>query len=164
MIIHRDCFVAISYYMHLDSGEILRGSEAGPAILTFVAGYREIMPGLENRLLGMRKGEKKEFVVPPEEAFGFYDPTLVQGWDRERFPADADLHPGMAIVPAKSAIPVEFPFRVVEVRPDKVVLDQNHPLAGKKFHYQVEVIELRPATDAELEPLRQCQTCEGEIG
>jgi FKBP-type peptidyl-prolyl cis-trans isomerase SlyD len=83
----------------------------------------------------------------------------VQEFSRKRFPAQAELKPGMAIVPYPCAVEVEYPYKVVEVKEEMVVLDQNHPLAGEDLHYAVEILEVRAANPEELEPLQSCETC-----
>lgn len=159
MIIHRDCFVKLAYRLQLASGEYIRGSAEQPEILTYVAGYKELLPSLENRLLGLKPGDERQFVIPAMEAFGLRDPWLVQEFSRKRFPAQAELKPGMAIVPYPCAVEVDYPYRVVEVKGEMVVLDQNHPLAGEDLHYAVEILEVRPALPEELEPLKTCESC-----
>jgi FKBP-type peptidyl-prolyl cis-trans isomerase SlyD len=163
MIIHRDCFVKLAYRLQLNSGEYIRGSANEPDILTYIAGYKELLPALENKLLGLKPGDESQFVIPALEAFGLRDPWLVQEFSKKRFPAEADLRPGMAIVPYPCAIEVEFPYRVVEVKDDQVILDQNHPLAGEDLHYAVHILEVRAATPEELELLQNCETCAGEM-
>ena len=64
MIIHRDCFVKLAYRLHLESGEYIRGSAEQPEILIYIAGYKELLPALENRLLGLKPGDESEFVIP----------------------------------------------------------------------------------------------------
>lgn len=162
MIIHRDCFVKLAYRLQLPSGEYVRGSAAQPDILTYIAGYKELLPALENRLLGLQPGDTAEFIIPAAQAFGERQPELLQEFNRRRFPADADLRPGMAVVPSPCAIEVAYPYTVVEVREDAVLLDQNHPLAGQDLHYQVEVLEVRTATPEELAPLEVCDSCSGD--
>ena len=159
MIIHRDCFVRLAYRLHLESGEYIRGSATQPEILTYVAGYKELLPALENRLLGLKPGDENQFVISAQEAFGLRDPSLVQEFSRKRFPAGADLRPGAAVVPHPCAIEVDYPYKVVEVQDEVVLLDQNHPLAGENLHYDVQILEVRDATPGELEPLQQCESC-----
>lgn len=163
MIIHRDCFVKVAYRLQLNSGEYIRGSAKQPEILTYVAGYKELLPALENRLLGLKPGDESQFVIPAVEAFGLRDPWLIQEFSKKRFPVEAVLHPGMAIVPYPCAVEVEYPYKVVEVKDDHVILDQNHPLAGEDLHYAVQILEVRPATPEELAPLQDCETCGGEM-
>jgi len=162
VIIHRDCFVRLAYRLQLASGEYIRGSENGPEPLSFIAGYKELMPALENKLLGMRPGEERRFTIPAAEAFGLRDPWLVQEWHKKRFPADVELRPGQSVVPHPCAIPIDYPYKVVAVKDDMVVIDQNHPLAGEDLHYEVQILEVRSATPEELEPLQDCESCGSE--
>ena len=163
MIIHRDCFVKLAYRLQLNSGEYIRGSVKQPEILTYVAGYKELLPALENKLLGLKPGEESEFVIPAVQAFGLRDPWLVQEYNKKRFPAGADLRPGGAVVPYPCAIEVDYPYKVVEVKDEVVILDQNHPLAGEDLHYAVQILEVRAATPEELGPLQSCESCGGEM-
>lgn len=162
-IIAQDQYVELEYRLRLDTGEWLRGSEQEPAALTFVAGCGELLPSLERRLWGLKEEDAVGFVVPAGEAFGPYDPELVQEWSRNAFPPDMDLKPGQQVLPANLPIPPEFPLRVKEVREDKVILDLNHPFSGHDLHYAVRVVAVRPATPVELEPLKQCKSCREEM-
>jgi FKBP-type peptidyl-prolyl cis-trans isomerase SlyD len=159
MIIHRDCFVSLAYRLQLNSGEYIRGSAKQPEILNFVAGYKELLPALENKLLGLKTGDECQFTIPTAEAFGLRDPWLVQEWQKKRFPADPELRPGMAVIPHPCAIEMAYPYKILEVKDEVVVLDQNHPLAGEDLHYAVKILEVRPAKPEELEPLQKCETC-----
>jgi FKBP-type peptidyl-prolyl cis-trans isomerase SlyD len=158
-VIARDNYVALEYRLWLDSGEQLRGTPEAPAVLTFIAGCSELMPGLERRLLGLRVQDAVEFTVPAAEAFGDYDPDFVQEWSHKVFPPGMELKPGQKVLPANLPFPPEYPLTVKEVTAAAVILDMNHPFAGHDLRYQVKVIEVRPATPEELEPLKQCQSC-----
>ncbi len=159
-VIAQDQHVVLEYRMRLDSGEQLRGEAETPANLSFVAGCNELMPGLERRLWGLREQEAVEFVVPAAEAFGEYDPGNVQEWSRKVFPPEMALQVGQKVVPANLPFPPEYPLTIKEVRENSVILDMNHPLTGHDLHYAVRVVEVRPATPEELEPLKQCKSCQ----
>jgi FKBP-type peptidyl-prolyl cis-trans isomerase SlyD len=163
MIIHRDCFVMLAYRLQLNSGEYIRGSAEQPEILTYVAGYKELLPALENQLLGLKPGDERQFVIPALEAFGSRDPWLVQEWQKKRFPAAVELRPGMSVVPYPCALEVPYPYKVLEVKDEIVTIDQNHPLAGEDLHYNVQILEVRSATPEELEPLQGCESCGSEM-
>jgi FKBP-type peptidyl-prolyl cis-trans isomerase SlyD len=158
-VIAHDQYVVLEYRMLLDSGEQIRGSNDAPALLTFIAGCNELMPGLERRLLGLREQDALEFVIPAEEAFGPYDPENVQEWSRKVFPPEMNLQVGQKVIPANLPIPPEYPLVIKEVKENSVVLDLNHPFAGHDLHYAVKVLEVRPASAEELEPLKQCKSC-----
>ncbi|MFP3866690.1 MAG: peptidylprolyl isomerase [Desulfobacteraceae bacterium] len=163
MDIQKDCYVRLEYRLRLNSGEFIKGSEEQPATLTFVAGYNELLPGLEVRLIGLEENESREFVIPAEEAFGLHEPGQVQTWNRSCFPAEMNLQPGLRVTPANSLIPLDYPFVVTEVKENSVVLDMNHPLAGEDLHYTVQIMEVRPASREELESLQKCQSCQEDI-
>jgi FKBP-type peptidyl-prolyl cis-trans isomerase SlpA len=157
--ITQDKIVRLHYRLRLTSGEMLRGTPQAPETLIFVAGCGELLPGLERRLWGLREGEHVEFMVPMEEAFGQPDPENIQVWSRKVFPPEMELRPGKKVLPRHLPFEPEYPLTIKEVQDDKVVLDLNHPLAGQDLYYEVEVLEVRPATEEELEPLKQCQSC-----
>ncbi len=162
-VIAPDQYVTLEYRMHLDSGEQLRGTAEAPEQLTFVAGYKELMPALERRLIGLREQDAVEFVIPADEAFGDYDPENVHEWSRKVFPPEMDLQVGQKVIPANLPFPPEYPLTVKEVKETAVLLDMNHPLAGHDLHYAVKVLEVRPATAEELEPLKHCKSCSEEM-
>jgi FKBP-type peptidyl-prolyl cis-trans isomerase SlyD len=162
-LIAQDQYVRLEYHLRLDSGELLRGTEEAPELLTFVAGYGELLLGLERRLWGLQEQDALEFTVPAAEAFGLYDPENTQVWSRKVFPAEMELKPGQKVIPTNLPFEPEYPLTIKEVRGDAIILDLNHPLAGQDLHYSVKVLEVRPATPEELEPRRQCQSCREEL-
>jgi len=162
-VIAKDKYVCLEYHLRLNSGEMLRGTAQAPATLTFVAGCGEVLPGLERRLWGLKEQEYLEFVVPAAEAFGLYDPEMVQEWSRRVFPPGVELQPGQKVVPANLPFEPEYPLTVKEVKEDSVILDLNHPLADQDLHYAVRVLEVRPATPEELAPRKNCQSCREEM-
>ncbi len=162
-VIAPDQYVVLEYRMRLDTGEQIRGSAEAPAYLQFIAGCNELMPGLERRLLGLREQDEVDFVIPAEEAFGLYEPDNVQVWSQKVFPPEMELKIGEKVIPANLPFPPEYPLTIREIRGDSVILDMNHPLAGHDLHYAVKVLEVRPATPEELEPLKQCKSCSEEM-
>ena len=162
-VIAPDQYVVLEYRMSLDSGEQLRGTAEAPEQLTFVAGYKELLPALERRLIGLREQDAVEFVIPADEAFGLYEPENVREWSRKVFPPDMELKVGQRVIPANLPVEPEYPLTIKEVKEDSVTLDMNHPLAGHDLHYAVKVVEVRPATPEELEPLKQCKSCSDDL-
>jgi FKBP-type peptidyl-prolyl cis-trans isomerase SlyD len=162
-IIAQDQYVCLEYRMRLDSGEHIRGTAEAPALLTFVAGCHEVLPGLERRLWGLREQDEMEFVIPADEAFGRYQPENVQEWSKKVFPPDLELKPGHKVLPQNLPFPPEYPLSIKEVKEGSIILDLNHPFAGHDLHYWVRVLEVRPATAEELTTLKQCQSCREEM-
>jgi FKBP-type peptidyl-prolyl cis-trans isomerase SlyD len=162
-VIAKDNYVRLEYHLRLDTGEQIRGGAEGPALLTFVAGCDELMPALERRLWGLREQDAVEFVIAAADAFGEYDPTNTQEWSRKVFPPEMNLAVGQKVIPANLPFPPEYPLIIKEVKDNCVILDMNHPLAGHDLHYAVKVMEVRPATPEELEPLKECKSCREEM-
>lgn len=143
--------VVLDYTLFDEDDDIVDASdgEDGEPIV-YVHGYGMLVPGLERALAGMEVGESKEVVLPPEEAFGERDEELVLEVDRSELPRPDSVEVGDEIV-AESPDGEEAILRVIEVKPDAVVLDGNHPLAGQTLRYSVHVRDVRPATEEEIE-------------
>jgi FKBP-type peptidyl-prolyl cis-trans isomerase SlyD len=141
--------VGLDFTLRLDDGQVVGSSEEGEP-LQFLHGHGQIIPGLETALTGMELGQEKDVVVEPDEGYGKRNPEALQLVPKNAFPPDTELSPGMGLQMRDQQGRV-FQAYVVEVRDDGVVLDFNHPLAGKTLHFHVKVVDLREATDEELE-------------
>lgn len=138
--------VGIDYTLHLGDGEIVDRSEGEP--LAYIHGEGQIVPGLEQALAGLDVGDQRQVVVEPADGYGEHDARGVQEVSREAFPEDFDPKVGMQLVAeAPSGEPVQF--IVKEVRSDTVLVDFNHPLAGRTLHFDITVREVREATEEE---------------
>ncbi|MBN1203792.1 MAG: peptidylprolyl isomerase [Myxococcaceae bacterium] len=149
MQIAKDTVVSIDYRLHLGDGEIIEETEQGDP-LVYLHGHEEIVPGLEKALEGKKAGESLKAQVSPQEGYGDYDPESVEEVPREDFPADLELEAG-GIVTATDEEGDDVEFLIKELRPKTVVVDFNHPLAGKTLHFEVTVREVRAASPEELE-------------
>lgn len=138
--------VELDYKLHLGDGQIVDQSEGEP--LSYMHGEGHIVPGLEQALEGLDVGERREVVVAPAEGYGDHDPRGVQEVAREAFPEGFEPKPGMQLV-AESPEGEPVQFVVKEVRTETVIVDFNHPLAGKTLHFDVTVRGVRSATDEE---------------
>jgi FKBP-type peptidyl-prolyl cis-trans isomerase SlyD len=147
MEIAKDTFAVIEYDVRLNDGSFVKG-EAGPASMNFVAGYCQVLPALERKLTGMNEGERSEFVIPASE---------VRTRTFEEFPAGRGLEPGKWALATNPETKAQYSYFVREKTDSQVVVDFNHPLAGKDLHYRVKVIHVRPALPEELEHLRPCE-------
>jgi FKBP-type peptidyl-prolyl cis-trans isomerase SlyD len=149
MQVAKDNVVSIEYRLHLGDGKIIDESDPGDP-LVYLHGYEEIVPGLEKALEGKKPGESLKVQVSPEEGYGEYDPDGVEEVARDEFPPDMELVAG-GVVEAVDEDGEEVEFLVKELRAKTVVVDFNHPLAGKTLHFEVTVREVRAATAEELE-------------
>lgn len=112
------------------------------------------LSGLVQGLQNLKAGEKRRIEVPAESAYGFYDPQKVLFLPRAKIQSDESLRQG-------ASIPVSNPdggrarnYRVVEVYEDAVALDANHPLAGQDLVFEIEAMDVRNATEAEIAEAR----------
>jgi len=149
MKVSKDCVVSLEYRLHLGDGKVVDASEPGQP-LAYMHGRGQIVPGLEGQLEGLSAGDAKQVVVVPAQGYGEHDPRGLQEVPRSMFPPDAPLQAGLSIS-AQTAEGDVIPITVREVKGDSVVVDLNHPLAGKTLHFDVTVREVRPATSEELE-------------
>ena len=161
-----DTYVTLSYTLFDERGEVVdRATDAEP--LSYVHGYAQILPGLERQLSGLRAGDKAEILVEPSEAFGEHDEAGVFEVDREDFPESDEVGPGDEFV-AQSPDGEPLAMRVVKVLPEAFLVDTNHPLAGQRVRFEVEVANVRAADEneiaraqAELEEQAHQDTCCG---
>jgi FKBP-type peptidyl-prolyl cis-trans isomerase SlyD len=163
MQIAQDMFVVIEYRLQAADGLWIKGQEQ-PESMNFIAGYDQVLPGLEARLRGLEEGAEVSFVVPCAEAFGPHDPHLLQTRGFEEFPEGRRLIPGKWVSASHEPTQARYVYRVLEKTQQAVVLDFNHPLAGQDLHYQVRVVRVRPALQDELEFLRPCAHTKGDDG
>jgi FKBP-type peptidyl-prolyl cis-trans isomerase SlyD len=148
MKIAKDRVVELEYRLHLGDGQVIDSSEPGKP-LSYLHGRGQIVPGLEGALEGMDVGEGKQVVVAPSQGYGEHDARGLQEVPRAMFPADAQLSPGMRLAAQTDGGEV-IPIGIHEVKAQTVVVDLNHPLAGKTLHFDVTVRGVRDATAEEL--------------
>jgi FKBP-type peptidyl-prolyl cis-trans isomerase SlyD len=138
--------VAMRYRLFDGSGELVESSEDGE-LMEYVHGEDALAPALEAALLGKAAGDSVRISLPPEEAFGAYDPELLITVPRKEIPEEFELVPGEYLPvsleeAAEDLADEEIEFRIVEVRESEVVLDANHPLAGETVTFELEVAEV----------------------
>ena len=125
-----------------DSGEVFDSSE-GREPLTFLVGHKQMIPGFERELMGAKVGDKVEFTLSAEDAYGEHNPGGVQKAPIAMF---GDITPEVGM----TLLADGMPFRVTEVGESEITVDLNHPLAGKSLTFSVEVVEVRPADESEI--------------
>jgi peptidylprolyl isomerase len=132
--------VRIHYTGTLEDGSVFDSSE-GRDPLEFTVGSGQIIPGLDKALPGMAVGEEKTVTVPPEEAYGHPDPAGTQDVPRDQIPPHIEVEIGTRL---QLSLPdgKQLPVTVTDLTEEKVVLDANHPLAGKALTFKVEMVEI----------------------
>jgi FKBP-type peptidyl-prolyl cis-trans isomerase SlyD len=132
--------VKVEYTLTVD-GKVIDSSK-GRQPLEFTAGSHQVVPGFEKAVMGMKVGEKKSFKVKPEEGYGAENPKAIRDIPRKELPADVTPKAGMTLY-AQAKNGQHFPVKIVEVKKDVVVMDFNHPLAGKTLNFDVQVIDIK---------------------
>ena len=135
--------VSLEYTMKLDDQSVV-DSNVGGEPLKVTQGKHELVPGLEKALEGMAAGEKKNVTVAPPEAYGTLDPKAFQEVDKNMVPTDS-RKVGTQLEGTTSDGRKVFP-RISEVKNETIVLDFNHPLAGKTLHFDVKVLDIAQAS------------------
>ena len=163
IIQQKGTYVKIRYRLRTEEGEYVKGDpQEGFAYLDFFTGYKQVMPALEKRLIEEKTGEKIEFSVSAEEAFGSYCAGKVKKMDYESFPEGRDLQEGKYVVARDEITRTSYGYFVRKKEEDHIILDYNHPLAGKSLVYNLEILEVRAATQEERNLLRPCEETEGD--
>lgn len=140
--------VSLRYTLTDDEGEVLDSSD-GREPFTYLHGHSNIIPGLEKALEGTTVGHHSKVAIAPAEGYGEKNPELIFEAPLAHFPPDMKLETGQRVYAEGPEGPVSF--AVVELTDTGAVLDGNHPLAGKQLHFDVEVIDIRPATQEEIQ-------------
>lgn len=148
MQIAANSVVTINYTLTDDQGQVIDSSE-GREPLAYLQGAHNIIPGLEKALEGKSKGDTMVVEVEPDEGYGPRREELVQDVPRDRFENADKVQQGMQVQAQTEAGPQLF--TVLDVADDSVTLDANHPLAGQKLTFSVEVVDVREATAEETE-------------
>jgi FKBP-type peptidyl-prolyl cis-trans isomerase SlyD len=133
--------VKASYTFTDESGTLLASSEQnGPMV--YVQGQGAILPGIEQALAGRQEGDEIQLTLPPEQAYGAHRPELVFEAPLGNLPEGVDLNPGAEFYSGMGDRPA-FSLRVLRETENGVLLDGNHPLAGKTLHAQLRVLSIQ---------------------
>lgn len=132
--------VKVNYTLTVDGNVVDSSREGEP--FEFEAGSNQVIPGFDEAIMGMKAGEKKSFQVSPEKGYGQENPKGIQQVSKDKIPADMRPEVGMtlhATMPDGQVIPA----RIIEIKESIIVLNFNHPLAGKTLNFEVEVIDVK---------------------
>lgn len=134
--------ITLHFALQLDNGDMVDSNfERDPA--TFTVGDGNLLPGFEKALFGMLEGEHKTVVIKPEDGFGQRNPNNIQEIARSQFSADLELSEGLMLSFA-DAQKTELPGVVQRFDDDVVVVDFNHPLAGRDILFEVAILKIEP--------------------
>lgn len=131
--------VSVNYTGKLEDGSVFDTSlQEGREPLTATLGQNQLIPGFENGLIGMSVGETKTVEIEPENAYGQHNPMLTQEVGKEQVPADVKVGDMLQGMSQNGPINV----KIAEIKESTVVIDMNHPLAGQKLIFDLEVISI----------------------
>lgn len=134
--------VEIHYTGRLEDGTVFDSSRGRGDPLSFEVGSGAVIPGFDNAVDGMSVGEQKTVEIEAENAYGDRRPDLQVDVPREQFPATAEPEEGMQ-VSVQVAEGQTAVARIVEVEEEKIKLDLNHPLAGEKLIFDIELVGIQ---------------------
>ncbi len=133
--------VKVEYEGKLEDGTVFDSSEKhGGKPLEFEVGTGQVIPGFENAVVGMEKGEEKEVTIKPEEAYGEPRDDLIKKVPKEQLPKEQEPKEGMVLM---VGLPngAQIPAKIVGIDDKEVSLDLNHPLAGKTLIFKIKVVD-----------------------
>lgn len=131
----------VHYTGTLESGEVFDSSKDREP-LEFVVGSGQLIKGFDTAVIGMKKGEKKKVLLNSEDAYGDRDDKRVQEVPRNMLPKEPEPQAGMMLT-IKAPTGQMFPAKIEKVDGDVVTIDFNHPLAGKKLNFEIEVVDIK---------------------
>lgn len=133
--------IRVEYEGRLENGEVFDSSNktGKQKPLEFVAGENQVIKGFDDAVVGMNEGEEKSFSIAPENAYGEIREDLKREIPKNSLPQDQEPKKGMMLV-MSSPQGQQIPAVINDVKDDIVVLDLNHPLAGKKLLFNVKVV------------------------
>lgn len=133
--------VKVHYVGKLSDGQVFDSSE-GKQPLEFTLGQGKLIPGFEKGLIDMKLNEKKTITIAIEDAYGDLREDLMVEVPKSELPQELTPEVGMGLV-SRTPEGQEMNLLVVEIRDESVVLDGNHPLAGKELIFDLEVVDIQ---------------------
>ncbi|RTL51069.1 MAG: peptidylprolyl isomerase [Sphingobacteriales bacterium] len=132
--------VKVHYHGKLEDGTTFDSSE-GREPLEFEVGSGMVIAGFDDGVTGMQIGEKKTIHIPADEAYGPVQEEMIMEFPRDRFPDDMTPEVGMQLNMSNGQ-GQNFPVVIVDVKDTVVILDANHPLAGKDLVFDLELVAI----------------------
>lgn len=129
-------------YLGLLKDGTATGKQRGRQVLEFTVGSKEVIPGISQAVVGMAKGEEKRLTLQPADAYGAVHRKLIREIPRQRFPSHLDLCVGKRLTSIGVTSGRRRRVQIVEIKPDTVIVDGNHPLAGKVLEVEVQLVSL----------------------
>jgi FKBP-type peptidyl-prolyl cis-trans isomerase SlpA len=129
------------HYTCASDGGMLYSSRESRKPMQFTVGKGKLLRSIENGVIGMKLNETKVIKIPHHKAYGDVQKELVQEVDKSLFPGNIEIRVGHEFTSTHKD-GSEINFRVIEIKENSVVVDANHPLAGKNLEFEIEIIEI----------------------
>ena len=142
-------FVKVDYEGRLDNGEVFDSSQGGQPLELQVGGG-QIIKGFEEQLEGMELREKKTFTLDPEDAYGNRDENQLHTFSRSEVPEEMNPQVG-DMIGLQTPDGQQIPATIAEADEEKIVVDLNHPLAGKSLTFDIEVVDINDQPSPEMQ-------------
>lgn len=133
--------ISLDYTLKSSDGKVIETNK-GRAPLRYIHGQKMMIPGLEKELTGMKVGGEKHVTVQPEDAYGKIKPNALREIPKEQVPADA-LKQGAVLATREPDGSIK-PMTVKQIKEKTVVMDMNHPMAGKTLVFDVKIVDIQP--------------------
>lgn len=141
LVVSQGKTIVFDYDLYVD-GDLVESSE-GVAPLSYTHGAEEIVPGLEQALEGMGIGENKSVSIKPEDAYGEVDPNSFREIAKSLLPENMPSPQVGMVLEMEDPSGASFPVVIADVKAESVVLDFNHPLAGKILSFDVTIVDIQ---------------------
>ncbi len=148
MLIEDKKIVVMNYTLTTDDGEVLDQSDDGT--FAYLHGADNIIQGLETALIGKTVGDKLNVKVLPQEGYGERNDEMIQVVGKEMFEAEAELEVGTQFH-AEGPDGQPIMITVAAIEGDDITIDGNHPLAGVNLNFDVAIVDIRDASEEEIE-------------
>ena len=132
--------VKVHYKGSFADGTVFDNSYDRGETLSFTVGAGEMIPGFDSAVNGMKVGETKTVTIQPTEAYGDHNPEGIRAIDKQNFPSGFDFSPGVMIEGQVGDRPVRGIIQ--EIEGESVIVDFNHPMAGKDLNFDIELVEV----------------------
>lgn len=142
MFVKKGDKIKVNYTGKLEDGTVFDSTQHGDHShpIEFVVGSGQIIKGFDNAVMGMKKGDKKNISLKPEEAYGEQRADMHKKIPRDQIPQDQEPKKGMVLVLNFNG--GQIPAEIIAVDEESVTIDLNHPLAGKTLNFELEIVEI----------------------
>ncbi len=141
MVVKKGDTVKVDYTGTFDNGTVFDSSTHGDHShpLEFEVGAGQMIKGFDNAVVGMKKGEEKKIKLKPSDAYGEHNPDMLQKVPRDKFPKDAKEGIMFKMMSPDGR---EIIAKIVKISDKEVVIDLNHPMAGKTLNFKIKVVDV----------------------